>query len=327
MVMVYIAARPYAYSHTIGTLAASGRGFSNPVDLALGENGLLYVINRSNANQARGGAVRGSICTIDEEYLGSFSGFGEGDGQLVWPTSIARDSQGNLYISDEHRHDVQVFDKDGNYLRKWGSLGSALGNLNRPAGVAVDSDDNIIVADSMNNRIQRFSPDGESLAAWGSAGSGPGEFNLPWGVGVDNQGNVYVADWRNDRVQKFSSGGDYEMTIGRPGSGDGQLKRPVNVAVDGDGNVYVADWGNERVSIFNSAGYPIQTLIGDAAMSKWGAEYLAAQVDLTAGRKVADLTPEKRLWGPTAVEVDEQGRILIVDSCRHRIQVYRRSED
>lgn len=326
MVMVYIAARPFAYSHTIGTLAVSGRGFSNPIDMALGEGGTMYVVNRSNANQARA-AVRVGICTIDEEYIGQFAGFGEEDGQFVWPTSIARDSKGNLYISDEHRHDVQAFDKDGNFLRKWGGFGSDLGQLNRPSGVAVDPDDNVIVVDSMNNRIQRFSPEGESLSAWGSAGSGPGEFNLPWGVGVDNQGNVYVADWRNDRIEKFSSGGDYIMTIGTPGSAEGQLKRPANVSVDGEGNIYVADWGNERVSVFTSAGYPFATLSGDSEMSKWGAEYLAAQVDLTAGRKIADLTPEKRLWGPTAVEVDEQGRVLVVDSCRHRIQVYARQTE
>ena len=61
-------------------------------------------------------------------------------------------------------------------------------------------------------------------------------------------------------------------------------------------------------------------------MSKWGDEFLAANQDLVEGRKVmADGTPEKRLLGPTAVEIDEQGRVIIVDSCRHRLQIYERA--
>jgi DNA-binding beta-propeller fold protein YncE len=328
MVSVAIRRRPFTYSHTIGLLSLTAKGFSNPIDMALGEGGVMYVVNRSNSYQALMGAVRVTICDIDENYIGQFGGFGEGDGQFTWPTSIARDSKGNLYISDEHRHDVQVFDGEGNFIRKWGSFGAEPGQLNRPSGLAVDHDDTILVVDHMNNRIQRFSEEGKSLAAWGSAGSGPGQFNLPWGIGVDSQSNVYVADWRNDRIQCLSSDGRYILSFGTPGSGEGQLKRPANVSVDKEGNVFVADWGNDRVTAFTPEGYPLITLIGDADVSKWGAEYLAANTELTEGRKImADGTPEKRFWGPTAVEVDEQGRILVVDSCRHRVQVYDRSMD
>ena len=98
--VVTVAPRPLKYSHTVGTLALTGRGFSNPIDLALGANGLVYVLNRSNSNQASQGAVRITICTLDDEYVGQFSGFGEEDGQLTWPTSIARDSHGNIYTAE-----------------------------------------------------------------------------------------------------------------------------------------------------------------------------------------------------------------------------------
>ncbi len=323
---VSVRARPLKYSHTIGMLALTGRGFSNPVDLALGEGGLVYVVNRSNSNQAVQGAVRVGICTLDEEYVGQFSGFGEEDGLLTWPTAIARDHEGNTYVADEHRHDVQVFDRDNEFVRKWGGFGSGDGQLNRPSGLAADPDGNVFVVDHLNNRVQKRSPQGDVLAQWGSAGSGPGEFNLPWGVCTDKQGQVYVADWRNDRVQKFTNDGQYIATIGSSGSGDGQLSRPANVAVGDDGDIYVADWGNERVAVFSALGFPITSVIGDSEMSKWGAEFLAANQDLTEGRKIMhDGTPEKRLFGPTAVEVDDQGRVIIVDSCRHRLQIYERA--
>jgi DNA-binding beta-propeller fold protein YncE len=319
---VTIAPPPLKYSHTVGNLALTGRGFSNPYDITIVNGRVLYVLNRSNSNQASQGAVRVTICTVDEEYIGTMAGFGEEDGGLVWPTSIAADSQGNIYIADEHRHDVQVFNREHDFVSKWGTYGSGPSDMNRPSGLAVDSNDNVFVVDHMNYRIQKRRPDGEVVSSWGSAGDGPGEFNLPWGVTVDSQDNVYVADWRNDRIQKFTNDGQYISTIGRSGSGDGELNRPANLAVAPDGTIYVADWGNERVQVFSDLGFPITSIIGDSEMSKWGAEFLSANQDLVEGRKLADMTPEKRFHGPTAVEIDSQGRVIVVDSCRHRLQVY-----
>ena len=34
---------------------------------------------------------------------------------------------------------------------------------------------------------------------------------------------------------------------------------------------------------------------------------------------------EKLFWGPTAVKVDDEGRLYVVESCRFRIQVYQRA--
>jgi DNA-binding beta-propeller fold protein YncE len=320
--MVTVAPPPLKYSHTIGLLALTGRGFSNPMNLASTPTGILYVVNRSNSFQAQMGAVRVTVCNVEGEYLGEFAGYGMGDGQFVWPTSIDIDSQGNIYLTDEHRHDVQVWDKDHNFLRKWGGLGDGDGQMNRPGGVAIDTQDNVLVADGLNNRVLKFSPEGKLLAKWGSPGRDPGQFNMPWGLGVDSQDNVYVADWRNDRVQKFGPDGTHLATFGAPGNGTGQLSRPADVTVDKEGNVYVADWGNERVSVFEPDGYPLTTLTGDADLSKWGAEYISANQDIIRGRAVADLTPEKNFWGPTGVEIDDAGHLLVVDSCRHRVQVY-----
>jgi tripartite motif-containing protein 71 len=323
--MVIVAPPPLRYSHTIGLLALTGRGFSNPMNAAVTDAGLLYVVNRSNSTQALQGAVRITICNVAGDYLDEFGAYGTQDGQFVWPTAIDVDSRGNIYLADEHRHDIQVWDKDHQFARKWGGRGDGDAQMNRPAGLAVDSQDNVLVADALNNRILKFSPDGRLLDKWGEAGAGEGEFNMPWGVGVDRQDNVYVADWRNDRVQKFGADGTFLSGFGRSGSGTGELSRPADVAVDVDGNVYVADWGNERVTVFEPDGYPLTTLIGDADLSKWGGEYIAANDDIIRGRAIAaDMTPEKRFWGPTGVVIDNAGHVMIVDSCRHRVQVYDR---
>jgi DNA-binding beta-propeller fold protein YncE len=324
--MVTVPSLPLEYSHTIGLLALNGRGFSNPINASVADDGIIYVANRSNSTQALQGAVRITMCNVEGEYLGEFGNYGTDDGAFVWPTAIDVDSQGNIYLADEHRHDVQVWDRDHNFVRRWGGFGAGDGQMNRPAGLAVDAHDTILVSDTLNNRILRFSPDGTLLSMWGSPGSGNGELNMPWGIGVDRDGHVYVADWRNDRVQKFSRDGAYLTTFGSSGAGVGELKRPADVAVDPDGNVYVADWGNERVSVFEPDGYPLTSLVGDADLSRWGAEYISASEDILRGRAVADLTPEKFFWGPTGVAVDQVGRLFVVESCRHRLQVYNRVE-
>ncbi len=331
------------YSHTIGIYAGQGRGFNNPVDLAFGNNGVMYVLNRTGPEIAMrmGGFKRVTMCTVDEHYFGEFGSGGVGDGQMIWPCSIAIDRDGNVYVSDEALHRITVFDNEGQFLSKWGVRGSGEGEFDRPAGIAFDGDDNLLVIDGLNNRIQRFTRDGRFLSAWGRAGSGDGEFNIPWGVHVDGAGDVYVADWRNDRIQKFDTKGKHLESLGVSGKGDGEFHRPSDVATDGEGNIYVADWGNERVQVFRPDGSFLAKVRGESGMSKWAEDYFDANREEYEERQKADMEPtldllphdysreesatiEKLFWGPTAVKIDAEGRMFVVDSCRHRIQVYQK---
>jgi DNA-binding beta-propeller fold protein YncE len=317
------------YSHTIGQLSQSGRGFNNPADVAAAGGGRLYVLSRSNMAHAEMGFLRVSICTIDEEYIAQFTTYGYDDGQIVWPTALAVDrGSGNVYVSDQRRHDVQTFDRDGAFIRKWGTFGAGAGQMNRPSGLAVDRDGNVLVVDSLNDRVQTWSPSGELLATWGSAGSGPGQFNLPWGVNTDAQGRVYVVDWRNSRVQQLDAAGHHLMTFGGPGTDDGSLDRPADVAVDSVGNVYVTDFGRDRVQVYQPDGSPLTTLLGDATMTTWAEGVVAADPEMRGLRErfAEDVAAQERVFeGPIGIEVDEEDRIIIADCCKHRLQVYRRS--
>jgi len=42
---------------------------------------------------------------------------------------------------------------------------------------------------------------------------------------------------------------------------------------------------------------------------------------------VRDFTPEKVLWAPVAVKVDDNGRVIIADTSRHRFQVYQKNTE
>ena len=312
----------FRYSHTIGLLAQSGRGFSLPVDCTFGSDGVIYVLNRGTPTQRN---THVTICTVDSEYRADFGSYGTGDSQFIWPTAIAVDREGCVYVSSESEHRIQKFSPTGTFLGKWGTPGDGEGEFDGPSGMVFDREDNLYVVDHCNSRIQQFTKDGTFLLQWGGKGDGPGQFDLPWGIGLDAAGHVYVADWHNDRVQKFTADGTFLATYGTAGEDEGEFHRPSSVAVDHDGNMYVADWGNNRVQVLGHDGCCRVVLVGDAGLSKWAEEMLPANPDYMEARVQArNREVERFLKGPTSVKLDDAGSLYIVDSCRYRLQSYRR---
>ncbi len=329
----------YQYLKTVGTLG-EGRGFLFPFDVALGDDDVLYVLNRGRSGSPS--SKRVTVCNFTtEDYLGQIGCVLAGDGKMEWPNSLAIDSEGNFYISDEGVQCIFIFDKQGNFQSNWGVKGQGDGEFDRPAGIAFDRDGNLLVVDGLNNRIQKYTKDGSFLHSWGRKGSGDGEFDNPWGIAVDRKGDVYVADWRNDRIQKFDAEGKHLASWGSSGQGDGEFHRPAGVAVDPDGDIYVADWGNERVQVLGPNGEFLGKFRGEAGGTKWSDEYFKGDPTYLAERQKADMEPEpepwpvdiahnesaaieKLFWGPTSIRVDHEGRIFVADSCRYRVQIYQK---
>ncbi|MCZ6538891.1 MAG: NHL repeat-containing protein [Chloroflexi bacterium] len=310
----------FSYHDTIGIASFLGRGFMNPIDMRFDSTGMLFVLSRSNAANKN---VRVSAVTLDADYQYEFATWGTEPGQTTQPTALAFDSKDRLYVSDEHMHNVSVFDREGNFIERWGEFGSEPGQLNRPSGLAIDSDDNVLVMDHLNARVQKMTPDGQYISSFGSAGDGPGEFNFAWGISVDSGDDIWVADWRNDRIQRFTADGEFVSMFGSSGTGDGELDRPSGVHVDDRGQVYVADWRNDRVQVFDNSGGHTETLIGDATLSKWCQEFIDVNPEQAGWRENAGLfEQEKRFWRPSAIETNADGLVLIADACRHRIQIY-----
>ena len=331
------------YSHTVGSLSNNGRGFQNPVDVALDSRGVMYVLNRAGPElPIRMSYKRVSVCMVDEEFLGEFGTGGTGPGEFWWPSSLALDSQDRIYVADEALNRVTSFSAEGELLGMWGEGGTAPGQLDHPSYMARDADDNLLIADSGNHRIQKFTVDGRFIEAWGEFGDREGQFNTPWGVALDQEGNIFVSDWGNHRIQKFNSAGEFLAMIPGPGqivSEADRISHPAGLCIGGHGNIYVADWGNERVRVLSAEGEVLATLRGESQTPTWANEYFLANPEEGALRLEADLSPavdpperrdreesanvEKLFWGPTAVKLDGQGNVLVVDSCRHRIQVYK----
>lgn len=336
--------RNFQYSYHIAKPAPGGPGFRNPVDMVFYEN-MIFAISRGTEGEPCG---RVGKFTKDERFVGQFATYGTGDGQFIWPTALAVDEQGLVYMADEWLNRVSVYDGNGewegeiletsdkfkpNYLRHWGKSGSELGELDGPAGMVFDQDHNLYITENQNHRVSKFTKDGEFLFAFGNQGSGEGEFMNPWGINIDSNGDIYVADWGNGRVQKFSPDGSFIMSFGSYGQGQGELDRPGGVAVDKDGDVFITDWWGNKVEVFDPEGKHLITLNGDATgLSKWGQEVADANLAGSGGQgAVAIEDPElsakieegnKSFGRPKAIRIDEDGLIGILEEGKSRIQFY-----
>ncbi len=234
---------------------------------------------------------------VDKRFSLAFGSFGSGNGQLNFPSGIATDPEGDIWVADTLNHRLQRFDPEGKYPAHLGGFGTEDGQFNGPYGVAVDSSGNVWVADTENNRIQKFDPEGEYLFQFGSEGSEEGEFRYPKGIATDSAGNVWVADTENHRIQKFDSEGKYISQFGGSGSGNGKLSLPSGIAIDSTGNVWVADSGNHRIQKFKANG-----------------EYLAQVGKLGSGNG--------EFIYPTGIATDPAGNVWVADTGNDRVQKF-----
>ena len=310
-----------------------GRGFQLPSSMVIRDDGVIFVVSRGKSSTKGSNGIQ--MVTKDHDFLGQIGTYGAGLGGMMWPTSVALDSDENLYLSDEYFNKVTKFDREGNPISEWGKKGSGDGEFNQPSGLLIRGEV-MYVVDSRNNRIQMYTLDGDFIDQWGSAGEGNGEFNLPWGICDDSEGNIYIADWRNDRVQKFDAKGNHTLTIA--GGVNSVLDRPADVAVDSSGTLFVADWGSQRLVVLDQMGNVLATKRGEADLNHWSVEYLASQDDERNAREsyVPVYQPdtgdpseisarmEPYLWDPVSVELDEEGRVYVLETGRHRFQIFER---
>ena len=334
MLTTVAAGRVFDFSHAVG-----GLEMPQPIASACGSGDTVYVLNRQFEeildvpwNKA---ALYAEVCSFamptmpgSEEYIGTFSKYGDGDGELIWPVGIAIDSNENIYIADEWMNRISIFTGRGDFLRQI-DLRREEGVM-RTSGIALDSYDDVYVVDSLSHCVRKFTKGGEYIAEFGSFGDGPGELRSPWGIAVDAQGSAYVADHKNHRVQKFDADGEFVASFGSYGRRKGQLNRPSDVAVDPEGDVYVCDWGNDRVQVFAADGRFIASLIGDAQqMAKGHQIQVDANPDVfKARRRVYSPEPEWRFAMPTGVTFDAvNSRLIVADTQRARVQIYNKVKD
>jgi sugar lactone lactonase YvrE len=139
--------------------------------------------------------------------------------QFYWPTAIAFDSAGQLYVADLLNHRVRVLQLDGTVKTVVGTgrvrrddNATGLGtSLFYPTDVKVDRDDSVFIVDSGNNRVLRYDPRTNTMRTIAGTGErgfagdgGPArlaKLNTPRGIALSTEGILYIADSHNGRIR------------------------------------------------------------------------------------------------------------------------------
>jgi DNA-binding beta-propeller fold protein YncE len=141
--------------------------------------------------------------TESGRLVSTFGGRGSGDGQFNFPTNVALDREGRVYVTDTMNFRVEVFSPEGKFLETWGEQGNRFGEFLKPKGIALDTFQNIYVVDSDFDNFQIFDQQKHLLMFLGGMGNSPGTFWLPAGIHIDRNNRIYVADQNNRRIQIF----------------------------------------------------------------------------------------------------------------------------
>jgi DNA-binding beta-propeller fold protein YncE len=194
----------------VGLFAPDGRrlafvahaALERPVGLALDRaRRRLYVADAGTLSSAEhtvkifdwGGALVGTIGRAK----------GDGPGQFLFPTYVAVDGSGRVYVTDTLNARVQVFEPDGRYVATIGERGTAWGMFDTPKGVALDGFGNVYVVDSGWSNVQIFNQRRQVLLFFGGRGPLPGLLKNPTAITIDHANRIYVADHLNHRVEVY----------------------------------------------------------------------------------------------------------------------------
>ena len=247
-----------------------------------------------------------------------------GTGGLDWPSDVAVDAAGNLFVADVlgiHKvsNGVVTTVAGGGYPGLGDNGPATSAYLYNPGGVALDSAGNVYIADQDHTRIRKVSNGViTTVAGNGTQGfsgdNGPAtsaQLYDPERVTVDSAGNLYIADTDNYRIRKVSNG--VITTVagngGRGFNGDNilatsaQLHDPFGVAVDSAGNLYIADFGNNRIRKVSNG--VITTVAGNGTAGFSGDNGSATSA---------------QLYNPVGVALDSAGNLYIADGGNFRIR-------
>ena len=171
--------------HFAGLVGQRGRGgfrrdghpavkalLNQPADVAVDGAGNLYIADSLNRRVRKVDSL-GFISTIAGTGYYTVPSSGDGgpatNAQLRFPTGVAVDGAGNLYIVDSARPQIRKVDSAGTITTIAGTGrhgfsgdgGSAVrARLYLPSDVAVDGAGNLYIADEYNHRIRKLTPVG-----------------------------------------------------------------------------------------------------------------------------------------------------------------------
>ncbi len=260
-----------------------------PTKLAIdNKNRMIYVLDSGNHKVLK--------LTLSLRKIAEWGGFGSDPEKFRFPFGVDIDEEGNVYVADNVKREIQVFSSKGEFLRRWTTEGIEPSNFLYGLHDVYISGDKVYVVDASSDRVYLFDLNGNLVASYvtdfystglaieGNAylistfnknrvvirdlnwnlidEFGKGLLFHPYDVTLDRDGNIFVTDTFLHRFVKFAPDGTVKNSVGsgvitEPGAEPGQFDMPYGIEVDNDGFVYVADTNNHRLQKFTPDVYHI----------------------------------------------------------------------
>jgi DNA-binding beta-propeller fold protein YncE len=273
---------------TVNTGFPAGKTANQPGDLPVGSEGTLSPASKTTSTAS---AIDSGIPSIAPPH-------GDTDrwrieNALRKPARIAKvPGRDILYVTDPTAGSLFRLDTNGLLLGELKGLG-------RPLGVAVGADSRIYVGDDEQNQILSYRPDGSQLSTLAS-----GLVEMPNDLTVTADQFLVVADSRADAVLLLDLEGRLELRIDGAEWDEGALRFPAAVTTSSTSaglEIYIADQGNGRIVVSNLEGALLRVIGGPAEAfdHKW----------------------EGLFTRPQSLAVDTQGRLHVLDSYQHKVQI------
>ena len=255
---------------------------------------------------------------------------------LNFPSAVAVDSRGTVYIADTFNHRIRCVDADTGLMRTLAGTGAARYSgdggpadkaaLNEPVALALDERRALLyIADLANYRVRTLDLDSGRIST--CAGSGEGDYDGdgrpaasaglsgPSGLALDAEGNLYIADTFSGRIRKVDlptgiistvagDGTEYHYQ-GIPKEFSTGLARPSSIALALNGALYITDSDNHLIRKWNPKSKVITAIAGNGAAQFCGDGGPASECSLNY---------------PFGVALDHAGNLYIADTFNHRIR-------
>lgn len=270
-----------------------------PSGLVVDPHGNVFFGEVGSRRVRRVDGLSGVITTVagngSEEYSGD--GGPATSAGMLFPSDVAIDAAGNLYVADLHR--IRKVDALTGVITTVAGTGTsgvgANGVLATMANIdvsklTVDAAGSISFVNAGNMKI--FRVDVTTGFMWHVAGNGTSSFsgdggsavdasfNTPNDLALDAGGNLFVADWGNFRVRRIDHDTGIVTTVAGDGTpafdGDGgpatdaSLWDPRSVDVSPYGDLLIADEANNRIrQVDHTTGF-ISTVAGNGTAACTG---------------------------------------------------------
>ena len=197
-----------------------------PYGVAVDNADNLLIADGGNHRIRRVDARTRVITTVAGNGAESYSGDGRPAtlAAIAYPTGVASDRGGNLFIADYGNQRLRRVDAASGAITTIAGTGgggfsgdggpATAAKMANPFGVAVDSTGNVYFGDSLNNRVRRVDMAtgvittvvGNGAAAYAGDGGRALRASLTWpdGVAFDRQGNLLISDNGNNAIRRVS---------------------------------------------------------------------------------------------------------------------------